>query len=548
MLRSHRDQRSRRRAARGVAVAVSTLAAALALSACGGSSAGGGGGTFETTTTAPTTGGGKPQPGGTLTITTPLEPVTLDPNVGELDAGSQHAQRLIFQQLLEVKPGPTPEIVPGLAEKWNIDPKQETATFHLRAADFSDGTPVTSGDVKFSFERAMDPKIDATEGEVLSELIASVQTPDPRTVVLHLAGPRPALQYYAAIATLSVVSKAAFERLGPEKFGREPVGGGSGPFEIVKWTKGQKIEFARNPHYWKKGLPYLDKVDLRYVPDDNTRILDVRSGRADMADEIPYSQLESLSNTGGVKLVVGKVAAVDAILLHSTAPPLKSQQVRQALNYATPREAIKNVAFAGDGELGITIIPQVKYADPQIKPYPLETEKAKELLAAAGYQNGFTLHLMLLGGDAISNQVATILQSAWGEVGVKLEIQTVDYGTLTSKYLEGEFEAILFPPTAVSLDIPSEDEFVNLFTETFFEEIFGVHNSKLKALREAMESTWSEAERTKIYSEFETEQRENPETVPLVEASSRTLLHEGVEGFEYVALNWWNLESTWLKH
>jgi peptide/nickel transport system substrate-binding protein len=546
MRRSRRGKSTRNWKLRAVCAAIVACAAATGLVACGGSSSTAGGGSFESTTTAASS--GKPQRGGTLTITTPLEPVTLDPNAGELDAGSQHAQRLIFQQLLEVEAGPKPNIIPGLAEKWNIDTKTDSGTFHLREADFSDGTPVTSEDVKFSFERAMNAKTDATESEPISNLIASIETPDPRTVVIHFKGPSPAIRYYLAIATLSVISKAAYESIGPERFGKEPLNAGSGPFEIVKWTKGQVIEYARNPHYWKKGLPYLDKVDVRYVPDDNTRILDVRSGHANIADEIPYSQLESLSNVNGLKLDVGQVSAVDAVLLHSGAPPLKSQQVRQALNYATPREAIRNVAFAGDGELGITIIPQVKYFDPSIKPYPIDTEKAKELLAEAGYSNGFTIHLMVLGGDAISGQVATILQSAWGEVGVKLEIQTVDYGTLTTKYLEGEFEAILFPPTAVSLDIPSEDEFVNTFTDPFFEEIFGVFNPKLKSLREEMEGTWSESERKQIYSRFEQEMKENPETVPLVEASSRTLLQEKVEGFEYVVVNWWELDHTWLKH
>ncbi len=546
MKSSRRGERTWNRRARTACLAIGIVAVAVWVTACGGSSSGGtSSGSLENVTTTATS--AKPEPGGTLTITTPLEPITLDPNVGELDAGSQHAQRLIFQQLLEVEPGPKPEIIPGLAEKWSIDTKAEKGTFHLREAKFSDGSPVTAEDVKFSFERAIDPKIDATESEPLAKLIASIETPDPKTVVLHFAGPRPAIKYYLAIATLSVISKKAFEKLGPKRFGTEPMDAGSGPFKIVKWTKGQVIEFARNPFYWKKGLPYLDKVDLRYVPDDNTRILDVRSGGADMADEIPYSQLESLNGTNGVKLVVGHVAAVDSVLLHASAAPLKSQEVRQALNYATPREAIRKVAFAGDGELGVTIIPQVKYFDPSIKPYPLDTGKAKELLEEAGYPNGFTLHLELLGGDAISSQVATILQAAWGEVGVKLEIETVDYGTLTTKYLEGEFEAILFPPTAVSLDIPSEDEFVNTFTDPFFESIFGVHNPKLKQLREEMEGTWSEAKRTQIYSQFEQEQRENPETVPMVEASSRTLLKEDVEGFEYVVLNWWNLDQTWLK-
>jgi len=513
------------------------VAMALGVAACGGSESSSG--SEESS--------GPAQKGGTLTIATPLEPVTMDPNVGEADAGSQHVQTLVFDRLLEVDPDSS-ELRPGLATSWELDRKANTATFHLRDAKFSDGSPVTSADVKFSFERAQDPEVDPAFGETLAALIQSISTPDPRTVVLHFSEPRPAVFPYLTMVTLSIVSQEAFEKLGPEKLATLPTGAGSGPFQVVKWVKGQFVELARNPHYWQQGRPYLDGVKTVTVPDDNTRILDVKSGQVDVADEIPYSQLASVEGTSGVKLQTQPLFAVDTVFLKAEGP-LKPQAVRQALNFATPKEAIRDVAFGGEGGIANSMIPPMQYWDPDIEPYPLDVEEAKKLLAQAGYPDGFDLELLTQGGDETSRQVASILQEAWGKAGVDVSIRSLDPGSLLTKWTTpgAEWEAILFAPTAVSSDIPSEDEFAINFTTPYFEEIFALHDPKLQSLIGEIEGTWDEGVREELFSEFQQEQLSNPVGVPIVVASARTALQDGVQDFHYVSLNRWNLTDTWIE-
>jgi peptide/nickel transport system substrate-binding protein len=340
---------ARGRVWRAIGLAAAVAGAAAALSGCGGAGAS----SHEAT--------GPPQRGGTLTIATPLEPISLDPTVGNTEEGSQHAQMLVYSRLLEVQPGSL-KLIPGLAESWELGSNRLSAIFHLRSARFSNGEPVTSEDAKFSMERAMQVNIDPNFAVSLKKLIQSISTPNAHTVVLHFAGPRPAVFYYMAFAPFSVISKNVFERLGAKRFGAEPVGAGSGPFELVKWNKGQGVELARNPYYWRKGLPYLSKVNLIKVPDDNTRMLDVRSGQVDVADEIPYSQLGTIGATPGIKLHLAPIAAVD-LACFAAYGPLRSQAVRQALNYATPSAVIRKVVFANQGAIANTILPPLQYWD-----------------------------------------------------------------------------------------------------------------------------------------------------------------------------------------
>lgn len=533
----------RERAGGGLAAlggALAAIGAALALAACGSGGPSTNGGEDASA--------GKPQQGGTLTIATALEPVSLDPAVGNTEPGSQHVQTLIFSRLLEVRPGSL-DLVPALAESWKLSSDQRSAIIHLRTARFSDGMPVTSEDVKFSFERAMNEKIDPNFGESLTQMIQSIGTPDARTVVLHFAGPRPAVFYYLAFAPLGIVNKHAFEQMGAKRFGAEPLGAGAGPFQIVRWVKGQGVYLKRNPYYWRTGLPYLNGVNILHVANENTRLLDVRTGQIDAADEVPYSQLASLKNVPGVKLHLAPVPAVYGVAIRPTSSgALKSEAVRQALNYAMPKEAIRKVVFAGQGALGNSgLMPPLHYWDSNVKPYPYDLAKARRLLSEAGYAHGFTLTLGITSGDEVSHQTATILQSAWAKLGVNLQVEVLDEGTMQTRLSEASYEALLFPPTYWSSDIPSEDEFAINLANPGGEKAFGVKDPKINALVKRIEGTWNEEARHKLFAERQQEEMRYMFYAPIVVAEARTALRDNVEGFGYVAMSWFYLDQTWLK-
>jgi peptide/nickel transport system substrate-binding protein len=510
------------------------------LSACGGTSSTSTGGTSSTDANA-----GPVQRGGTLKVGTAFEPITLDPAAGQTDPGSQHAQVLMFDRLVTVEPG-SAQIKPSLAESWKLSADKHSMTFKLRDAQFSDGSPVTSADVKFSLARATDPKIDPTFAESLQQIVASVSTPDPRTVVLHFDGPQPAVLSYMAFAPCSVVSKSAFERIGAKRFGVAPLDAGSGPFKLVKWTRGQQVELVRNPHYWQQGLPYLDAVRLELVADDNTRLLDLRSGGLDVADDVPYSQLDAISKVPGVRLQVRPVAAVFGPFL-SGRGPLKDVKVRQALNYATPRQAIVKVALHGQGELAGGWIPPMKYPDARPPPVPYDVAKAKQLIAASDRPDGFQLELLIQSGDAVSRQTASMLQDAWKQIGVDLKISSVETGSFISRAFAGDFQAFLGPPTIASSDIPSEDEFaIELTTPVWEKKILGHTDPVLRSLSKQLNGTWDERVRSELFARYMRQMQENPVFVPIALASARSATREQVHGFDYVLLNWLYLTRTWI--
>ncbi len=301
----------------------------------------------------------------------------------------------------------------------------------------------------------------------------------------------------------------------------------------------------RNPHYWRNGLPYLDGVNLLYVPDDNTRLLDLRSGRLDIADDVPYSQLESIEGTPGVKLKVTPVAAVFGPFL-SGRGPLKDVKVRQALNYATPKEAIRKVALQGRGELANSFIPPMKYGDKDMPVYPYDVEKAKQLMAQSDQPDGFDLELLIQSGDAVSKQTASMLQDAWKEIGVDLKIRSIEPRSV-HRIFSGDFTAALLPPTMASSDIPSEDEFAINLTTPALESILAHADPKLRSLIRQINGTWDEDRRRELFAQYLRQCRENPVFVPIAVATARTAMRDNVHGFDYILLNWLYLDRTWIE-
>jgi len=213
-----------------------------------------------------------------------FEPVTLGP-FGAADNGTIWTIMMIYDQLVEYQAGSlTPQ--PGLAQSWEFKDGGKTVVFHLRSAKFSDGSPVTAADVKFSLDRFKDPKVNNLL-PFLATSIASISAPSPSTIVMKLKRPDGALLSNLSVFPASITPKAIVTKLGDKAFAQKPVG--SGPFVFEQWVRGQYLKMSRNPHYWKPGKPYLDGVEFDYITNDNTRILKLQSGEVDVAESIPFS-------------------------------------------------------------------------------------------------------------------------------------------------------------------------------------------------------------------------------------------------------------------
>lgn len=487
--------------------------------------------------------GGSAKNGGTLTMARATQPTTFDPTVGETFLGSEAVDIQIFDQLVELLPGST-QPQPGLAESWTVGDGGRVYTFHLRSAKFSNGTPVTSEDVAFSFGRLTNPTIDAGFAPLFS-FIKKIETPNPSTVVLRLSHPANYLLAYLTFGPASIVPKRYFEHVGASRFAEAPIG--SGAFVMKRFIDGVKTVLQRNPYYWRAGLPHVNQVELLYIPDDNTRVLDLRSGQVDIADEIPYSQIAPLRQTAGIKVVVTRVANIFQLPFNLKYPPLRETAVRQALNYATPRESIRNVVFHGEAEIANSMIPPNKYWDAKLPPYPYNLEKARQLLATSKYPHGFNLELQITGTDEASRETAEILQQSWGMIGVHVKILEEDEATVENSRNTEKFQAWLNTPAEGYSDMPIDDEIAqaqleNLpATNAFFTSYNNPEVNKL--INEAVNSP-SEKRRAQLYREVQRVAMADPPQDTMVFPPARGAVRSDVKGFAYTDTTWWRLEDV----
>jgi peptide/nickel transport system substrate-binding protein len=532
----------RRRRVRPVALGV-LLAAAAALAACGGSSNGGstaGGATSgQTVDTAPAS------VGGTLRLARSVEPVTLNPYACACENGSWQTIVQVHDTLVEYMPD-TSDVVPGLAERWEVSADKKTFTFHLRDAKFSNGAPVTADDVKYSLGRATNPRYPYYG---LYSVIRRVDAPDPRTVVIRLRQPTIGFLWYVGFPGSSILPRAEVERVGDEAFGRRPIGAGA--FTVKRWVKGQVVELARNPHYWRRGQPYLDEVHFLYVPNDNTRTLDLLSGNVDAVDAVPFSQIDQVDGSGQARVLLQVSSGMYPVWLNERYAPLDETAVRQALNYATPLEQIQQVVFGGRAEIANTNLPKLRDWTDEVEHYPYDVARARALMARSSKPQGFDLTLDLVSGDETTKQVAQILQDAWGEIGVRLRMRQSDYGTMITRVANFQHQAYIPPPDQFTSDLPVLDQFANLLYADLDSPLHNVwtwyDNPEAAALASEAVHARDEAEQTRLFAELQRVTMEDPPAVSLVYPQYRSASRENVKGFQFVQTGWWRLEQVSLE-
>ncbi len=530
------------RSSRGFASRALALAAPLILgvflAACGsgGSSSG---------STSSASEAGKPVQGGVLKFARAEDAdVGLNP-INAPSNGSIFIITQIFDQLVEMGQGS--EVEPGLASSWEKSTDGLSWTFHLREASFSNGEPVTAEDVKFSIERFANPKINVSY-PALGEAIKDVQVVDPHTVIVHLKHVNGALLDDLAMFASSIEPKKVVEKLGDKAFSEHPVG--SGPFMVTEYTRGQKTVLARNPHYWRTGQPLLDGVVFEFVPDANTRVLKLRSGETDVAAAIPYNQVASLSGTEGIAIEVAKALSWQSIFLNTTKPPLGDIKVRQALNYATPKEQILKTVLYGNAQIANSMIPPLKYWDASVKAYPFEIEKAKKLMSESSAPKGFRLELLIPSGDPVEQQIAEVLKAEWAKIGVNVDIVQRELGALESGWFEGKGGmAATFEGGTLSSDTLSDDEIAGLTLNP----AAGLHslgtyynNPKVNKLLEEAGGTLSEEKRAKDFAEVQQIAMEDAPAVPLFFTKSVTGVRSNVKDFQTYPIGWWPLRQVWL--
>lgn len=489
---------------------------------------------------------GTPKHGGTLRIDQLQAPEGISSLHYVKSSDNQIGQVVeqIFDQLLEFQPGSlAPK--PGLAERYEVSPDAKTYTFHLRDAKFSNGMPVTSADVKYSLEFAKRPDSLYVD---LYKVISSIDTPDPKTVVVHLSAPSRAFVYYVAYIASSIVPEKVVKSEGVNAFNNHPIG--SGPFMVKNWRRNQEIDLVRNPSYWRTGMPYVNAVRLIATPNDSTRSLDVQSGTVDIADSVPFSQIRTINAGAKAKVLIAPGADMNVVWLNNSKKPLDQVAVRRALAYATPVSSIVQVVFGGLAPRMNTIIPKLKYWTNAAKAYPYDIAKAKQQLSQSSVPNGFSLSIEIVngGGDQASAQTAQILRDSWAKIGVHLKIKPVDGATQGNDFGSGKYQTLLIAPGAVTSDVPVDDEFAQLVfdsPDTHNLYTWAEDPALSKLVKQAVVEP-SEPKRIELFKQMHIRSMQDVPVIPMVYTPNRAAVTSNVHNFNYLLGGIWRLDSVWL--
>ena len=528
LLESELDRRTFIRKA--LALGLSLPAAGALLSAWG-----------HATDAAYAAGDAPPKRGGVLKFARNFEPVTLGP-FGAADNGTIWTIMMIYDQLVEYQPGSL-DPQPGLAKSWEFQNGGKTIVFHLRNASFSNGSPVTADDVVFSLNRFKDPKVN-TLLPFLATSIASVTAANSHTVVMKLKRVDGAILSNLTVFPASITPKAVVTKLGDKAFAQNPVG--SGPFVFQSWARGQNMKLTRNAHYWRKGMPYLDGIEFDFITNDNTRILNLQSGQVDAAENIPFSQVDSL-NKGSTRVEIAPLASIDGIWLNNTHKPLDDKLVRQALNYATDKNAINRVVYFDHAQVANGLYPFFKYTDTSVQNYPYNVAKAKALIAKSSAPKGFDITILIPSEDQTKAQMMAVIKQLWAQIGVNVTIQTMETNALFTKYMNGDYEAS-DPLPSITSDVLVPDELaLAWFDPTGVQKGFWTFYKSQQAwkLTQAANSTTSEVARKRIFGQLQRLTLADAPWVPMFFVPARTGLGANVQNFHTLESGWWNLWEVW---
>ncbi|HJQ59584.1 MAG TPA: ABC transporter substrate-binding protein [Vineibacter sp.] len=432
--------------------------------------------------------------GGSLTVGLELDIAGFDPlKVGVYDTAVNIAASLILETLVSLDDAGKPK--PRLALSWSGSEDFKTWTFKLRPdVKFHDGTPFNAQAVKWNIERQKDPKNNCRCAFYIANIV-SVEAKDDLTVVYTLKDP--AVNFPALLTrpdqNQTVHSPTAIQAKGDD-YNRNPVG--TGPFVVKSWTAGDRMVVERNPNYWDKGRPYLDRVVLRPLPDAQSRFASLRAGETDLvwADESEADNITRARNDANLQVLVyaGSGAAVNAI--NTKVPPLDDVRVRRALVMALDRKKMSQALTNG-------------LARPASNPYgegswvkckddgalPEDPKKAAELIKEYGKPVSFK---MLFTATPRGRAAAQVYQQLWKQVGAEMEIEMVDQATFPPRAFQRKFDVIGW--RIVDFPDPDVQMFANFHTGSPV-ALANYSNPELDKLLQRARVTPDEAKRTEDY-------------------------------------------------
>jgi len=440
------------------------------------------------------------------------DPPSLDP-IHSTDTTSATIVLKIFEGLVDQDPE-TLDIIPSLAESWDISGDGLTYTFHLKkGVMFHNGREVTSEDVRYSIERCLTPKERSERSWVLTPILGAaemlagevstlrgLETPDDHTVVFTLERPFAPFLSYLALEAGRIAA-----REGIEAADFTPIG--SGPFAFVSWDHGIRVTLRAN-HEWHGGDVGLENVEFEVIPDVGVAFQKFVAGELDFVDEIPPGQLSLIRKRYPESVHMWPYIRIEYVGFNMTRPPFKGNPaLRRALSCAVDRKSIVESLFEGAAAVPTGILPPgIPGRDESIEGYTYDPETAKKLLAEAGYPGGRGLPELTLwyNTNERHEQVMQFIQANLRDIGVNARLRSLDWPA----YLKAceSFEPDMFRMGWVA-DIPDADNFLYILLHSSQigpqGNYSGFSNAEFDGLVEQARLTADQTERTTLYKKAE---------------------------------------------
>jgi peptide/nickel transport system substrate-binding protein len=437
-----------------------------------------------------------------LTVGSPWDPMTLDPH----KSGYIPLRVGITETLVDVDYNIG--LIPGLAKSWEVSDDKLTWTFNLReGVNFHDNTPFNAYAMKSSLDRAM------KEAALKKVPIDSIYAKDDYTLIITTKEPFAPLPAYLAKGESAPISNSSFNDNGEVI---KPVG--TGPFKFDSWKVKEEIVVVKNDGYWNDTKSRLDKVIYKAVPNAITRTMMLKGGELDVAQIIPPDAIKQLKSPD-VQVSTKSIARVRMIVFNTQKEPFKDMKVRQAVNYGINREDIVKYVLDGVGEPARGLFPPIAFwANKDIEGYPYNIEKAKQLLAEAGWKDTdgdgilerdgikFNIVLVTYPERAELPPTAEVIQGQLKKLGIVVELKVLQTDAANELRNNGEFDMCLVGRGLLFVPDPDDNMMQDYHSDYTLEKGWGAYGYKNERVDELLEKgrvTFDTGERKKIYDEIQ---------------------------------------------
>jgi len=478
---------------------------------------------------------GTPVNGGSVVVGISQDLDSLDPHKA-VAAGTKEVLFNVFEGL--VKPDQDGNLVPAVAESYELSKDGKVYTFHLRPdVKFHNGASVTADDIVYSIKRCAG-LLETTDPSVVVESALSnvleVNIVDKATVEVVLKEADTELIGYL---TCAIIPK--------DYANQETAPVGTGPFKFVSYTPLQSFVVEKNEDYYLAGKPYLDQVTFKIVPDTNSAIIELMAGSIDI---VPYlTDTQALQLQDNFNIEEGNMNLVQALFLNNKVEPFNNVKVRQALSYAIDKQGILDMVAGGKGTIiGSNMFPGfAKYYDGDLtKQYPYNIEKAKELLAEAGYPDGFTFTITVPSNYKFHVDTAQVIVEQLRQVGITAKIQQIEWASwISDVYVGRNYES-----TVIGLDAKlAPRDVLERYSSTADNNFLNYSNPKFDETFAKAIATINDNEKITYYKELQTILAEDAASVYIQDPTLLVALNKKLGGYTFYPVFVQDMASVYFK-